>query len=149
MKKFKILSVLTLILLIVSCSPVKRLDRFQKRNPHLFQSIKDTVTVKDTARTTIEGSRVDTVFNFTRLLDTVYIDNGISHTTIYQNNDSIFFHNRVDTLFVAVPYEKEVIVDRYKVQEPTETFWNSNVFKWIVLIVVICLIFATFRFLLK
>lgn len=137
------LLILLLSTLLLSCSQSKKLERFQKRNPEIFQSVKDTVIIRDTIYKTLPGSKADSVFVFKALYDTVYIDNGISHTKVWMVDSNVHVNNTVDTLIVEVIVEKEVIVDKYNVCPPIEEKNHNTLF--LILIIIALSIFAIIK----
>jgi hypothetical protein len=66
---------ISLIALLFSCSPQKRLNRLVKKHPELVKI--DTITVRDTIRDTInvttELVKVDTIFSLNEIHDTITI----------------------------------------------------------------------------
>jgi hypothetical protein len=83
-----------LILLIIGCSPQKRLNRLLKKHPDLLQI--DTLVVKDTF--VVEEYRGDTTLIF-KYHDTVV------------NNEKIFIKHFYDTLTREIHYEYICIGD--------------------------------------
>ena|SRR5690554_4905783 len=113
MKKYKILS---LVLFLISCSPVKRLERFEKRHPYLFESITvtDTFTFYDTVY--VPKVKHDTVFRITT--DTMYLTKDrlkvklvYKDTTIYVDGECVG-----DTVYI----QKDVIREspKFQTKEP-------------------------------
>lgn len=60
-----------ILLLTVACSPIKRHYRLVQKYPYVHTQ--DTVTHTDSIIITVPGFRVDTVFNYVDLVDTVII----------------------------------------------------------------------------
>ena len=81
-----------LILLLVSCSPQKRLNRLITKNPNLIQL--DTLIVKDTI--VIESFNYDTVTTFK-----------YSDTTIIVNTEKVLARYYYDTLRQEIYHEIE------------------------------------------
>lgn len=99
---------------ITSCSPLKRLERLEKRHPYLFEKITDTITITDTIRVTIPGTQIDTFVHYSRLIDTVIIEKNGIKTTVWQKGDTVFVNTKQDTIYISVPYTKKVPVKRYE-----------------------------------
>lgn len=133
MKKFSII----LLLLLTSCSPLKRLERFQKNHPYLFEEVTDTVTVTilDTIRT--ETIRTDTIFHID--FDTVQIEKEKLKIRLIRENDTIFVDGECigDTVYIdneiRVPIESK---------QPKE--FKSDNSKWWIALAIVCLLFVTF-----
>jgi hypothetical protein len=118
-----------LISLLFSCSPQKRLNRIIKNHPELIRT--DTIIVRDTIRDTVniatDLTRIDTVFSFSQVFDTITItkDNltvRYYHDTVY---DKIYISGECDTLWIEVPFEKIV---EYRV--PCENILVEENIKW-------------------
>jgi hypothetical protein len=125
-----------LSLLIVSCSPAKRLHRLIKNNPEL-RTLKDTVTIKDTIRFQTERVFYDSVFLMSS--DTVIIQKDNLTIRTYINGDTVYISGECDSIIKYVPYEVEVITDKivYK-----ESDFESIIKNWIVIsIIILMLIF--------
>lgn len=112
--------IIAMLLLLLSCSPVKRLSRLQKHHPYLFENIKDTVVVLDTIQVNIPGTTVDTLVHRSALKDTVYIEKENLSARVYEVGDTVYIEAKTDTIVKYVPYEKEVIVDRFVPHKPRD-----------------------------
>lgn len=112
---------LTLVLL-ASCSPVKRLERLQNNHSYLFNRKLDTITVNDTILVTIPGIKIDTFFSILQLKkDTVFIEKNNLKTKLWMKNDTVFVDSGCDTVYqyvyreIKVPYVKnEAAVQKEK-----------------------------------
>lgn len=93
-----------LVLLIASCSPQKRLARFQRCYPELF----DTTTTVDTIK--IEIPKVDTFYSTWSTKDTVIFHDSIKNLTIkeyfYRDTVRIFYKSRPCTTIVQRQTQK-------------------------------------------
>lgn len=122
-------SVLILVLVLVSCSPMKRLERFEKNHPYLFESVTetDTFTVFDTVY--VPKIKHDTVFNITT--DTMYLEKDRLKVKIVYKDSVIYVDGECvgDTVYI----EKDVIreVSKYKTKEVPKD--NRN--WWIILVI--------------
>jgi len=114
------------------------MNRLIKKHPYLIKV--DTIVVRDTIRDTInfttELIRLDTVFSFNEIFDTITIvkDNltvRYFHDTIH---DKVYISGECDTIWVEVPYEKII---EYKVPCDTVVVTpSSNWQRWLLLIVI-------------
>ena len=114
------------------------MNRLIKKHPYLIKV--DTIVVRDTIRDTInfttELIRLDTVFSFNEVFDTITIvkDNltvRYFHDTIH---DKVYISGECDTIWVEVPYEKII---EYKVPCDTVVVTpSSNWQRWLLLIVI-------------
>jgi len=92
MKWKRILLILNIIILIVGCSPQKRLNRLINKYPHLTVTDKDTIKVFDT----IYLDSFDTLVRS----EIIYSD-----STIIINNDRVFAKYYYDTLRQEIIHE--------------------------------------------
>ena len=79
-----------LIALLFSCSPQKRLNRLIKKYPELVKT--DTIVVRDTIRDTVNITtnltRVDTIFSFSQVFDTITITK--DNLTVRYYHDTVY-----------------------------------------------------------
>lgn len=110
-----VIVVLSLVLLY-SCSPIQRLERFEKRHPYLFNRANDTITFIDTVRAVVPGVQIDTTFSWDELNDndTLQIVNGQLNLKLWKQKDSLGVSATVDTVFVEVVREIEVPFIQYQ-----------------------------------
>lgn len=100
--------ILFLVLLIIGCTPQKRLENLLKNNSGLL--VTDTITVKDIIVTkTIDTVNVITVDSFLKI-DTLTLTKERLTVQIIRVNDSIFIKGKCggDTVIVykKIPYQK-------------------------------------------
>ena len=77
-----------LLILLASCSPIKKLGRLEKYHPELFiQKVKIDTVYKPMVQ-------IDTVFKYetflNKLKDTIFLNKDIIKTKIYLKHDSIY-----------------------------------------------------------
>lgn len=122
-----------LFLLLISCSPQKRLESLVKRHPDLVQTIVKDTTFYDT--TVIHGYTLDTVA-VTNSIDTIVIENDSLLTTIYRHHDTITVRQVMKETVIVKPIEVQGKTKVIKVRYGIE--WNRAI-RWIVLaILAIC-----------
>lgn len=124
----KILLLILLALLLLGCSPQKRLQRLVKHNPELIT----TDTIRDT--TIVPGWQYDTIAKLGET-DTVVVTKEGTTVTIYKwNTDSIF----VDVLSEPDTIYKDIPCPQYNLQSKDEwyiTYW------WLILIIFVAILF--------
>lgn len=92
-----------------NCGPARRLERFHKKHPYLFETITDTIIVKDTLRLTIPGVSADTVIlRSHHYHDTVIIQKEHLTTRLYFAGDTVYVHSACDTIFKEVIREVKI-----------------------------------------
>lgn len=137
-----VLATFILLLFMNSCSPIKRLNRLQKRHPYLFEIAMDTVLVKDSFQVVIPGTEIDTAVTLVQLRDTVFISKDNLHVKAYYFRDTLFLTAKSDTIFkdvvreIKVPYNKYI----YKPKPRDKLRWND----WIQLLLILIGIYLIF-----
>ena len=134
MKKYFLF--IAVLLLLVSCSPQKRLHRLVTKHPELTRI--DTIKIQDSVF--VPGTNVDTVFRSSLLHDTVTITQEKLQIKLIEKNDTIYLNAEVepDTIIIT----KEIPIQRIVHIEP-EKWWAR--WWWIVLLVVIVGLLLVFR----
>ncbi|MCO5258683.1 MAG: hypothetical protein M9916_00890 [Crocinitomicaceae bacterium] len=107
-----------MIISLISCAPIKRLERLQKRHPQLFNRKNDTIRLSDTVRLFIPEVHTDTVVHINTLSDTLYIDKERLHIKIIKQQDSIYVYGKCDTVYKEIIRTIEVPYTKYEVQPP-------------------------------
>ncbi len=122
-----------LLLILVSCTPQKRLQRLLNHHPELIQI--DTIFYKDTIL--INEVKLDTIFenNF----DTIFFEKENIKIQLIKKDSLIYLSAKkiTDTIFINKSFPVEKII--YK-QEPFK-FKNIHIF-YFLLIIVILLLFS-------
>lgn len=120
---------LLVLLLMLSCSPIKRLERFEKRHPYLFESIKDTVVIKDTILLTIPAKKADSTTNLDTFLNQKHFsfsENGINVDLSIDSNRNLAVKAKTNPEKIEIPYKKTVEVNKYAIKPiPKKTFWQQ------------------------
>lgn len=123
-----------LLLLLISCSPQKRLQRLVKNHPQLMQ--KDTMIVEVHDTIIVESSSIDTITQFFHS-DTITVINSEKLTLkyFYDTITKNIYHDvliKTDTIFyeTKIPIE----VDRVVIQELT--WWQKNN-QWVIFLIVL------------
>lgn len=123
----------TLLVMLLGCSPEKRMQRLVKNNPELVKT--DTINVIDTVEIVTNRVHTDTVTSLhTFLSDTVVIEKENLTVRTYVHNDSVYIEGECDTIRVETIREIAVPVDRVEVKEVQS--------KWIWPLVFICVFLA-------
>lgn len=123
-----------ILLLVVSCSPQKRLERLVSRNPEL--KVNDTITIKDT--TIIPGINIDTTFIIGKT-DTI---------VFWKDNVQVKFIRHFDTIQTVITRQPDTIIK--KINVPVEKIVIENdCFEYWLYVVIAILVFLLFVTLLK
>lgn len=110
--------ILISLMIIVSCSPQRRLNRLIDKHPSLVQN--DTVFIKDTIIT--KEVKSDTAFFY--LVDSIIVTNEKLEIKYIKKNDTIYLSGKCksDTIY----YTNEVLVEKvvYKEVKKKVSIWN-------------------------
>ena len=108
---------LLLLLLLVSCTPVKRFNRLIDRHPYLITT--DSTTLHDTVKVEVPQVRVDTLFHTSLLHDTVTIEKERLKVKLWRLNDTIYADAKCDSVIVEKVREVKVPIKYYKKSNKT------------------------------
>ena len=124
------------ILLLLSCSPQKRLHRLVTKHPELTRI--DTIKIQDSVF--VPGTNIDTVFRASLLHDTVTITQEKLQIKIIEKNDTIYLNAKVepDTIIIT----KEIPVQKIVHIEP-EKWWVR--WWWVLLVIGVLIFLLVFR----
>ena len=125
---------ISIIALLISCSPQKRLNRIIKNNPQLLQRDTLKIVVRDTI--IIESQTYDTITKFFHSDTIQVIDNSrITLKYYYDTIEKNIYHSvdyKTDTIF----FEKIVPVEVERVVIKELTWWQKNN-QWIIFLGII------------
>ena len=125
---------ISILSLLIGCSPQKRLNRIVKNNPHILQKDTIQIVVRDTI--IIQSQTYDTITKFFHSDTIQVIDN--SRITLKYYYDTILkniYHSvdyKTDTIF----FEKIVPVEVERVVIKELTWWQKNN-QWIIFLGII------------
>lgn len=116
MGKYKKIAFILSLVLLASCSPVKRHARLVKKYPFVHKT--DTVILRDTLSIIIPKVQKDTVMLLdsfiVALKDTIVIEKDKLKVRITQVHDSIYIDAKCDTVYLDKIVEIEVPVKYYE-----------------------------------
>jgi len=144
------LLVVTIFLLLTSCSPKMRFTRLIDRHPELLTS--DTVTIHDTVNITVPKVEHDTVFTerfFEKIKhDTLVIQKERLRVEIYHDtiHDSVFIRGECDTVTVEKIVERRIPVKYYE-RTPTWRKILNQAILWGFILIIIYGVYKIIKFL--
>ncbi len=104
--------IIALILLLISCSPIKRHSRLVKKYP--FVHTTDSVKLIDTIRLTTNNVVSDTVVHESLLFDTIIVTKENLTVKVVKIKDSVYIDGECDTVFVDKVIERNIPVKYYE-----------------------------------
>lgn len=110
------IATLSVVSFLFSCSPLRKLERFEKRHPYLFNREIDTLRITDTV--TVPGVKKDTAVSFQNLHDTVTIIKEQLRVKVWydKNTDTVYISGECEPVEIIrelkIPYTKNEIYRR-------------------------------------
>ncbi len=117
---------LVLILILISCSPIKRHSRLVNKYP--FVHTTDSVKLIDTIRLTTNKVVSDTVVHESLLFDTIILTNDNLSVQVLKIRDSVYINGECDTIFIDKVIERTIPVKYYEQKKGIN--WNIVLLIW-------------------
>ena len=111
---------LCLILILFSCSPIKRHQRLVRKYP--FVHTVDSVKLIDTIRLTTNKVISDTVIHESLLFDTIILTKDNLSIRVLKIRDSIYINGQCDTIFIDKIIERTIPVKYYETKNKVNTY---------------------------
>ena len=126
---------LCLILILFSCSPIKRHQRIVRKYP--FVHTVDSVKLIDTIRLTTNKVISDTVVHESLLFDTIIVKKDNLTVRVIKIRDSVYINGKCDTIFIDKVIERTIPVKYYE----TKNKINLSLLIWIISLSLIIFIY--------
>lgn len=146
----KYLFIITLI--IFSCSPQRRFDRLIKKHPELLT--KDTLYVKDTIHDTIRIKipevHVDTVVEYEKLYDTIYLEKDQLKVKVWMDREKkVYIQGKCDTVYIVKPYTK-IVERKIPIRYYEKTPWYKKLLNNVIgILLILFIVYFTYRLIRK
>lgn len=101
-----------LILIFISCSPLKRHARIVKKFPYVHTV--DSIKLIDTVSLKTNSVQIDTVTLLSSLKDTITIVEGNLTVKVYTFRDSFYIDAKCDTIFIDKVIIRNIPIKYYK-----------------------------------
>ena len=126
-----------LILLLISCSPAKRLERFLIRHPEFRYP--DTLILRDTITTS--PVEADSSIHIERLYDTVVIEKEQLEVSLLRIRDTLYINGKCnpDTIYT----EKRIPVEKIKLIKEPFTLKSIRPVLWLLITLIILILILT------
>lgn len=128
--------IIALILLLISCSPIKRHSRLVKKYP--FVHTTDSVKLIDTIRLTTNKVVSDTVVHESLLFDTIIVTKDNLTVKVVKIKDSIYINGKCDTIFIDKVVERNIPVRYYKEKNKI----NLTLLIWLISLVLVIIFYV-------
>ena len=129
----KLTSIILIIFIFISCSPIQRHARIVKKFPYVHRV--DSVKLIDTIRINTSKVISDTVVHENYLLDTIVLTKDNLTVKVLRFRDSIYINGECDTIFVEKIIERNIPVKYYKENKKNTFYWQ--IFAVILILIII------------
>lgn len=124
------------ILILISCSPIKRHQRLVKKYP--FVHTTDSVKLIDTIRLTTNKVQTDTIVHESLLFDTIVITKDNLSVRVIKIRDSVYIEGECDTIFIDKVVERTIPVRYYKEKNKI----NLSLLIWLISLVLLIIFYV-------
>lgn len=135
---------LPFLLLLVSCSPVKRFTRLIEKYPYLLTQ--DTLIVHDTINLYIPEVHTDTVVTIKELTDTITItkDRVTIKAWYVPKEKKVYIQGKCDPVYITKIVERKIPVKYYE-KYPWWKKLLNNVLAFLIIFVIIYIAYRLFK----
>lgn len=136
----KILYILVLITLIISCTPQRRLERLLRKHPELTSI--DSITIHDTIRVIVPEVHLDTIVTLQQLYDTVYLEQEQLKVKVWMDRyHKVYIQGKCDTVYINKIVTRKIPI---RIYEKTP-LWKK-IINWIfVFLLIITVIYTLYK----
>jgi len=145
-----ILIIIALIYSLLSCSPVKKLNRLQKNHSYLFEKKIDTIKIYDTSKIVIPGVKLDSTFPLFKMS----APGGISfskenlHINLFHDTitNYIELDAQVDTVYRFIYREIKIPYNRFVVDPPENLKSRYIIIVYLIIFLIPILLLSIYLF---
>jgi hypothetical protein len=132
---------LLIILLLASCSPIKRFTRLIEKYPYLITT--DTVVIHDTITLYVPEVHTDTVVTLKQLIDTVTLtkDRVTVKTWYVPKEKKVYIQGKCDPIYITKIVERKVPVKYYE----KYPWWKKLLNNLLAIFIIFALLYALHR----
>jgi hypothetical protein len=109
----RLLYIIALITLVISCTPQRRLERLLRKHPELTSI--DSITIHDTIRVTVPEVHLDTVVTLQQLYDTVYLEQEQLKVKVWMDRyNKVYIQGKCDTVYIDKIVTRKIPIRIYE-----------------------------------
>ena len=109
----RLIYILLLITLIISCTPQRRLERLLRKHPELTSV--DSITIHDTIRVIVPEVHLDTVVTLQQLYDTVYLEQEQLKVKVWMDRyNKVYIQGKCDTVYIDKIVTRKIPIRIYE-----------------------------------
>lgn len=122
-----------IVLLLASCSPIKRFTRLIEKYPYLITA--DTVVIKDTITLYVPEVHTDTVVTIKELTDTVNItkDRVTVKAWYVPKEKKVYIQGKCDPIYITKIVERRIPVKYYEKTPKWKLFLDNLIYLFLIL----------------
>ena len=125
-----------LLMLMISCSPIKRHSRIVRKYP--FVHTTDSVKLIDTIFVQTNAVYYDTVVQDNLLFDTIILEKENLKVEVFRVKDSVYINGKCDTIFVDKVVERTIPVRYFKEKNKI----NLTLLIWLISLVLLIIFYV-------
>ena len=109
----RLIYIIVLITLIISCTPQRRLERLLRKHPELTSI--DSITIHDTIRVIVPEVHLDTVVTLQQLYDTVYLEQEQLKVKVWMDRyHKVYIQGKCDTVYIDKVVTRKIPIRIYE-----------------------------------
>ena len=109
----RLIYIIVLITLIISCTPQRRLERLLRKHPELTSI--DSITIHDTIRVIVPEVHLDTVVTLQQLYDTVYLEQEQLKVKVWMDRyHKVYIQGKCDTVYIDKIVTRKIPIRIYE-----------------------------------
>jgi hypothetical protein len=109
----RLIYILLLITLIISCTPQRRLERLLRKHPELTSI--DSITIHDTIRVIVPEVHLDTIVTLQQLYDTVYLEQEQLKVKVWMDRyHKVYIQGKCDTVYIDKIVTRKIPIRIYE-----------------------------------
>jgi len=133
----KLIYIIALIALVISCTPQRRLERLLRKHPELTSI--DSITIHDTIRVIVPEVHLDTIVTLQQLYDTVYLEQEQLKVKVWMDRyHKVYIQGRCDTVYINKIVTRKIPI---RIYEKTP-LWKK-IINWVIAILLIITVVYT------
>lgn len=109
----RLIYIIVLITLIISCTPQRRLERLLRKHPELTSI--DSITIHDTIRVIVPEVHLDTIVTLQQLYDTVYLEQEQLKVKVWMDRyNKVYIQGKCDTVYIDKIVTRKIPIRIYE-----------------------------------
>lgn len=109
----QIIKISLVLILLISCTPQRRLERLLRKHPELTSI--DSITIHDTIRVIVPEVHLDTVVTLQQLYDTVYLEQEQLKVKVWMDRyHKVYIQGKCDTVYIDKIVTRKIPIRIYE-----------------------------------